>query len=55
MTAIEFENKTANVSGLVEKKKKKRRRDYDDEISDIEGKCITTSDCNKFLSDMFVY
>ena len=52
MTAIEFENKTANVSGLV---KKKRRRDYDDEISDIEGKCITTSDCNKFLNDMFVY
>ena len=40
MTAVE--NKISNVSNLVEKK------DYDAKILDIESKCFTTADYNKF-------
>ena len=42
----EFENKIPDVSGLVEKP------DNDAKITDIERKYFTTSDYNKFTSDI---
>ena len=42
----EAENKISNVSGLVKKS------DYDTKVTDIEGKYFTTSDYNKFKSDI---
>ena len=37
------ENEIHNVSGLVKKS------GYGSKITDIEGKSLTTSDCNKFM------
>ena len=42
----EVENKISNASGLVKK------TDYDAKISEIKGKYFTTSDYNKFTSDI---
>ena len=44
----EFENKIPDVSGLVIKP------DNDAKITDIERKYFTTSDYNKFTSDLLV-
>ena len=41
------ENKIANASNLVKK------TDYDAKIPEIAKKYFTTSDCNKFTSDIF--
>ena len=42
----EVGNEIPNVSGLVKK------TDYNSKMSDIEGKYITISDYNKFISDI---
>ena len=42
----EVENEISNASGLVKK------TDYDAKISEIKGKYFTTSDYNKFTSDI---
>ena len=42
----EVDNKTPGLGGLVKK------TDYDAKISDIKGKYVTTSDYNKFRSDI---
>ena len=42
----EVDNKIPDVSSLVKK------TNYDAKISNIKGKCFTTSDYNKFTSDV---
>ena len=42
----EVENKITDVSGLVKK------TDYNSKIAEVEVKCFTTSDYNKFIGEI---